>query len=418
MIQLHRFTKLLFIPFLLILTCPASGQTQQQMRIWNDAPPFRCPFEQSNAFNAVGFTGEIWAGGNADTFYPSWGKDGNLYSCFTDGTVDGITVSSRGKEKSQIGYLTILGDQPQELEFKDHGILSHVTSPYIGRYPSACLVKDTYWYLGSYSLDDGHNANYGILGGFVGFHISRDLGKTWEQCPHTPAKTLFGETGKNGGSVKIGAPHFVDFGQNMEHSPDGKAYLVAHGSSLPDFMPRHPNNSWITGDQVFLCRVDPQPDEVNDIASYEFYAGKDENGKDIWSRDFNKIQAIADWNNNMGCVTMTYNAPLKKYLMCVTDGQSTWSRYNSYILESNNITGPWRMVTYMKDFGEMAYFLNIPSKFISKDGKTMWLCYSTNWINVWQKREVYPADPKGSSYSMTLAEFKLLDPIVTSKTKD
>ena len=22
----------------------------------------------------------------------------------------------------------------------------------------------------------------------------------------------------------------------------------------------------------------------------------------------------------MGCVTMTYNAPLKKYLMCVTDG--------------------------------------------------------------------------------------------------
>jgi hypothetical protein len=30
--------------------------------------------------------------------------------------------------------------------------------------------------------------------------------------------------------VKIGAPKFVDFGKNMEHSPDGKAYLVAHGA--------------------------------------------------------------------------------------------------------------------------------------------------------------------------------------------
>ena len=26
--------------------------------------------------------------------------------------------------------------------------------------------------------------------------------------------------------VKFGAPHFVDFGQELEHSPDGKAYLV------------------------------------------------------------------------------------------------------------------------------------------------------------------------------------------------
>ena len=26
--------------------------------------------------------------------------------------------------------------------------------------------------------------------------------------------------------VKIGAPKFVDFGKNMEHSPDGKAYLL------------------------------------------------------------------------------------------------------------------------------------------------------------------------------------------------
>ncbi len=67
------------------------------------------------------------------------------------------------------------------------------------------------------------------------------------------------------------------------------------------------------------------------------------------------------------------------------------------------------MVSYMKDFGEMVYFLNIPSKFISKDGKTVWLCYSTNWINIWQKRNIYSAYTKGGSYLMTLVEIKLID---------
>ncbi len=132
---------------------------------------------------------------------------------------------------------------------------------------------------------------------------------------HTPNKTIFGETGKNDGSVKIGVLRFVDFGQNMEHSPDGKAYLVSHGSSLPDLMPRHANNSWITADNLYLCRVSPQPDKVNDSLEYEFFAGKNTNGKDIWSRDFNKIKPIADWNNNMGCVARAYNTPLKKYFM-------------------------------------------------------------------------------------------------------
>ena len=400
------------ITFTCIVTLSFISQvySQNEIRIWNNTPPYRCPFEQSSDFSAVGFTGRIYTGGNADTFYPSWGKDGNLYSCFTDGSVDGVSVYSFGEIDSRIGYLTIVGNHPKDLKFKDHGVLTHRTAPYRGRYPSANLVFDNNWYIGTYSLDPGYMANFGILGGFVGFHVSTDLGKTWEICPHTPDKPLFGETGKDENYyVKIGAPHFVDFGKNMEYSPDGKAYLVAHGSTLPDKMPRHPNNSWITGDKIFLCRVSPHPDKVNDMSAYEYFAGMDENGNEIWTNDFEKIQPIAEWNNNMGCVTMTYNAPLKKYIMCVTDGQTTWSRYNSYILESESMTGPWKMVSYMKDFGEMAYFLNIPSKFISKDGKTMWLCYSTNWINVWQGKEIYTSDPKGGSYSMTMAEIKLMD---------
>ena len=168
-----------------------------------------------------------------------------------------------------------------------------------------------------------------------------------------------------GHPAKIGAPHFVDFGKNMEHSPDGKAYLTAHGASVGPEGRRFAYNSWMTGDEIHLVRVTPSIENINDVSKYEFFAGHDASGKPRWSHDFKEIKPLATWKDNMGCVTMTYNAPLKKYLMCVTDGGNTVDRFNTYILESDLVTGPWKLVTYLKHFGQQAYFVNIPSKFIS-----------------------------------------------------
>ena len=67
--------------------------------------------------------------------------------------------------------------------------------------------------------------------------------------------------------------------------------------------------------------------------------------------------------------------------MCITDGGNTISRFDTYILESPQITGPWNLVVYMHYFGEQAYFVNIPSKFISADGRTAWLLYTANFTN-------------------------------------
>ena len=109
----------------------------------------------------------------------------------------------------------------------------------------------------------------------------------------------------------------------------------------------------------------------------------------------------------MGCVTMTYNAPLKKYLMCVTDGGNTAARMNTYILESDSMTGDWKLVTYMKDFGEQAYFVNIPSKFISSDGEIMWLMYSGNFAPDWNGEKL-EFNPPGSHYGMVMQKVELL----------
>lgn len=109
----------------------------------------------------------------------------------------------------------------------------------------------------------------------------------------------------------------------------------------------------------------------------------------------------------MGCVTATYVAPLKKYLMWVTDGVNTCSRMNTYLLEADVLTGPWRLVTYLRNFGEQAYFVNLPSKFISADGRTGWLCYSGNFATDWNNERIQ-VNPPGSYYGLVLQQIRLL----------
>jgi hypothetical protein len=376
-------------------------------RVWPSEPPAGCPFQKSTDLTGIAFTGRHIRYQNADTWYPSWAANGNLYSPWTDGTVNGIRSFSSGKPPTT-GYATLVGDDPEHLEITDAGVYTGDPAPYWGRYPSGCLVYKGVWYCGTYCLlPFRRDSDKSTLGPFVGFRYSTDYGKTWTDTPHTPTHPLFAEPAAWGGSVKIGSPHFVDFGKEMQYSPDGKAYLVGHGAVDPDPNPRPVNTSWISGDQVYMVRVKPGIHSLNDRSKYEFFGGLNPSGRPVWTRDFAKIKPLVDWNNNCGCVTMTYDAPLKKFLMCITDGGNSILKYNSYILESDHITGPWKLVVYMRDFGEQGYFVNIPSKFISADGRTVWLCYSANWTGP-PKYIHYADNPPGGGYGLTLQEIKLL----------
>ena len=379
--------------------------------IWPSEEKPDCPFPRSGELTSLRFTGRHAEYTGADTWYPSWASDGKLYSPWTDGNVNGLGSSSAGREATA-GHATILGDDPLKLEVVEQGVFKSDPYPYEGRYPCGSLVYNGVWYYGTYCLHpagqvprDGIPYNWPWLGPFVGFRVSTDFGKKWTQTPHTPEKPIFGEQSLHGEPVRIGSPHFVDFGRNLQHSPDGRAYLVAHGASDGDNR-RFAYNSWITGDEIYLLRVKPSIETMNDPKQYEFFGGHDLSGKAVWTNDLDKSRPIAAWKDNMGCVTMTYNAPLKKYLMCVTDGGSTVSFFNSYILESDSITGPFKLVTYLKHFGEQAYFVNIPSKFISADGRTLWLCYAANFSSGWGG-VVFQSNPRGSRYAMCLQEILL-----------
>jgi hypothetical protein len=428
--------KITIFSLLSCLLCMANEAVRGQMMpdtlryppfVWRSEPPSDCPFGPSKDLTGIKFLGYKSGFHVGDTWYPSWAEDDRLYSPFTDGTClrldggtdlsvsDGSSSQGYGLEHSSTGQAVIEGDNPMHLRVYSLG-LSHASSlPYHGRYPCGSLVYNHVWYYGTYCLDPAGGTPYGDktynwpwMGPFVGFRYSVDSGRTWRDCPHTPATSLFGESGLNGFPVKIGSPHFVDFGKNMQFSPDGKAYLVAHGADTADTKWRFYNDSWITGDQVYLIRVTPTIENMNDISAYEFYAGRDEKGNTLWTRDFRKIKSLLEWNNNMGCVTITYNAPLKKFLMCVTDGGNTCSKMNTYILESDQLTGNWKLVTYMKNFGEQAYFVNFPSKFISGDGKTAWMLYSGNFAPDWNGMKIKP-NPPGTHYGLVLQKIEFME---------
>ena len=396
------------------LSLLSGGKPQFKSFVWKSEPPSDCPFRQSEDLSGIEFLGirsGFWIG---DTWYPAWADDDKLYSPFTDGwcpRLDGsVDDSNSNGENASTGQAVIEGADPTALRIYSLGLSHASPAPYKGRYPCGSLIYNKVWYYGTYCLGPDASAIYGDsianwpwLGPFVGFRYSTDYGRSWNECPHTPAKPLFGETGINGYPVKIGSPHFVDFGKNMKYSPDGKAYLIAHGAERNDNPYRFYNSSWITGDQIYLLRVIPSIENINDASKYEFYAGKDFDGNPSWTSNFKKIKPLLEWDNNMGCVTITYNAPLKKYLMCITDGGNTCSKMNTYILEAENLDGEWKLVTYLKDFGEQAYFVNFPSKFISEDGKTAWMLYSSNF---WIKAGVQ-INPPGSHYGMIFQKVKL-----------
>lgn len=285
----------------------------------------------------------------------------------------------------------IIGDDPLHLTVKSLGAHHETALPYLGRYPTGTLAYNGVWYYGTYATEDG-------IGPVVGFRYSTDYGKTWTDPSLTPLRNLFREGGTVDAKIRMGTPHFVDFGKNMQHSSEGKAYLVAHGATRAWVY-----ENWISGDQICLARVLPSVRNINDRSKYEFFSGYSATGEAIWARDFAMMKPLIEWNDHTGPVTITYDAPLKRFLMCVTHGPWPGPGSNdTYILGSDRFTGPWQLVIYLRAFGEEGYFVNIPSKFISKDGYTAWLCYSE------PDPKTQPTRPAGGRYGMCLQEIKLL----------
>lgn len=388
--------------------------------VWQSNPPDDCPFPQSSNFSEIAFSMRYGTYGHADTWYPSWGKDNNLYSSWTDGKVNGV---SGGNSMHTTGYAVVIGDDPLNLTITNVGTFQSYPAPYHGRYPSANFVYDGVWYYGTYALDNPqfppnpqpNCGNWCVQGPFIDFRystvVSPTTPPTWFE-PRvdmaTDTDNLFQETSMNNRKVKFGAPHVIDFGQELEHSPDKKVYIIGHGATRPEA-----HESWMQGDEIYLARGVPSPETINNYTMWEFYGGKDEANNDIWTGSLAEARPLFEWESRTGVVTMTYVPALNRYIMCVSTpsfSPYTVKQFDTYLLESVNITGPYNLITYMREFGPEAYFVNIPSKFADSgtsvvDGITyyhFYLSYSANFA----MQGVTPT-PVGSGYHWSLLETRI-----------
>lgn len=189
------------------------------------------------------------------------------------------------------GEARIAGADPLNLEVTVVGVRAGSGAPYAERYPSAPLVYDGIRYYGTYAyLKTGIGPQYEAIGPFISFRYSRDYGKTWTDTPRTGADNLFQESAFAEHKVKMGIPHFVDFGKSMRNSPDGKAYLVGHGAAQSSTA----RPIWIRGDAVYIARVAPSPDNINDRSKWEFFAGHDARKGPYGPATFNEF--VPSWN--------------------------------------------------------------------------------------------------------------------------
>ena len=136
----------------LVLLCASMSRAATGFGPWPSTPPQDCPFKPSGQFTGLEFTGRHAEYTKADTWYPSWATDGNLYSPWTDGKVNGLGSGSGG-EGATTGQATIVGDDPLKLVVKDQSVFKSSPRPYEGRYPCGSLVYNGVWYYGTYCLN-------------------------------------------------------------------------------------------------------------------------------------------------------------------------------------------------------------------------------------------------------------------------
>lgn len=320
--------------------------------------------EDSATYNVPGSNGDLWP--------TAWADDGSLYGANGDGTGFGSTFSD-------INVSQISGD-PYARNITGKTLTSNIsqvwTAGNYNRKPTGMISVDGVLYAAVQDLNTDFNDVPAAT-----ICKSTDHGKTWTWDTNAP---MF----NNHIFTTI---MFIDYGKDYQNNTDGFVYAYGLDNNWRDsFNDRVPDLT-----QLFLARV-PKA-SVMDRSKWEFYTGN-LNGNDKWSSDINAKQPVLQddtrlyantcfpsWRSNdpknftiISQGSIVYDKPLNRYIY------SAWTEYTFEFYESPTPFGPWKKFL-SKDFGgyPWSYYKNggyattIPSKFISADGKTLWVQSNT-----------------------------------------
>jgi hypothetical protein len=127
--------------------------------------------------------------------------------------------------------------------------------------------------------------------------------------------------------------------------------------------------------QVDLVRV--PKDKILDRSSYEFYAGLDADDVPAWTKNIASREPVFEDPNGVGwCMSVSYNAGLRRYLLCTEHDRSF--NGNLGIFDAPEPWGPWTTVGYYDNWGSFGstFYWNFSNKWLSSNGKDFVLIFT------------------------------------------
>jgi hypothetical protein len=294
------------------------------------------------------FSSRIRMAPGSDNWPITWADDDNQYTAWGDG--DGFGGTNEDGRVS-LGVARIEGSadcyrgrniwggknaaHPAQLEGKSYGIIALGATLYM-------------WVAPGSGLDNYDEARLAW---------SRDRGATWQRADWAFSK-----------GDRLLAPTFCQFGRGNRGARDG--YLYVYAVRLQD-----DSAALQSPGQVDLVRV--ARERVTDRNAYEFFGGRDAQGKPRWTRDIAQRQPVFEDSSGLGGrLSVSYNLGLRRYLLCAEHGEAYHG--NLGIFDAPEPWGPWTTVAYYRNWGDTrtTFFWNFSNKWLSEDSTSLVLVFT------------------------------------------
>lgn len=298
--------------------------------------------------------------GGSDLWPVTWAPDGNVYTGWGDG--GGFKGASDGAGRVSLGFARIVGCPPSikgvdiwgyDPKYADH------PATFCGKPTSMLSVGGVlYSWVSSWFNESAANFVHCARNPDpveMRLAWSRDLGASWTLSPwklvEFPGRLI--------------CSRFLNFGENNGGARDQFVYLYGG----------------IQGKEgaTYLARVLPADLEKDPRTPgvYQYHAGK---GPD-WSTDAKLARPVFLDAGGRSLTHVVYNAGLKRYIASaqgLSVGQTA-------LFDAPAPWGPWSTIAYDQNWGGFgsreSLGIDFPTKWISRDGTTMWAVFSGGRLN-------------------------------------
>jgi CubicO group peptidase (beta-lactamase class C family) len=302
-------------------------------------PPGGAPYPPSKAVTRVDWAPKetiVRRAPDSDNWPLTWADDGHLYTAYGDGT----GFVPKVPEKLSLGLARVEGG-PEDFTGINirSATLEQKGNGKAGKKASGLLMVDGVLYLWARNAGNSQLA------------WSRDHGQTWAW-----SDWKF--------TTSFGYPAFLNFGKNYAGARDDYVYVYSQDS----------DSAYQPADRVVLARV-PKA-QIGKREAYEFFERPDRDGRPVWTGDVNGRGAVFTNPGKCYRVSISYNAGLKRYLLCQAgDDRAVQAGFG--IFDAPEPWGPWTTAFHVPQWdvrpGETA---SLPTKWVSADGKTLYLVFS------------------------------------------